>query len=130
MELLNKGAITTKPIPSPFTDKYLSSGILVTLKDGEVENLSAGTYLKFFISNGENVYVNVSNLVIGVGSITNEKISNGTISRNKIDKEFEKSITALELKLAGNDNSVVEQIAEAINQCNSYTDDSLGWIQL
>lgn len=115
---------------SPLADKYLSSGLLLSLKDNEVEGLKAGMYLKLEVANGDTVYVDMQGLVTGAGAISNENIAKGTISRDKIDEAFEESIAALERKLAGSSDSVLEQISAAIIKCNNYTDSSTAWIQL
>lgn len=115
---------------SPLADKYLSGGALLALKDNEIENLKAGMYLKLEVANGDTVYVDMQSLVTGAGAITNENIATGTISRDKIDQAFEDSISALERKLAGSGDSVIEQINAAVVQCNNYTDKSTEWIQL
>lgn len=115
---------------NPVTDKFLSSGVLLTLKDNEIDGLKAGMYLKLVVTNGKTIYVDMSGLETGAGAITNAQIAKGTITRDKIDETFEASISALEQKLAGSDMSVVEQINNAINVCNTYTDSATAWIQL
>lgn len=115
---------------SPIVDKFLSSGVLLALKDNEVEGLKAGMYLKLVVTNGETIYIDMSGLVTGAGAITNEQIAKGTISRDKIDEAFEESIAALERKLAGSDDSIIEQINQAIQTCKDYTDEMVGWMQI
>lgn len=115
---------------SPLADRYVSNGILLVLKDNEIEGLKAGTYLKLEITNENPVYIDMQSLVIGANTITNEQIAKGTISRDKIDALFERSLSALEKKLVGSNDSVAEQINAAIIQCNTYTDNSTMWIQL
>lgn len=101
---------------SPIVDKFLSSGELLTLKDGEISGLKAGTYLKLIVANSNIVYIDMSEMVNSNELITNNQIAKGTISRDRINEDFEKSFSEIEFKLSGINTTILEQIEQKISQ--------------
>lgn len=108
---------------SPIVDKFLSSGELLTLKDGEISGLKAGTYLKLIVANSNIVYIDMSEMVNSNELITNNQIAKGTISRDRINEDFEKSFSEIEFKLSGINTTILEQIEQKISQYDAE------WIQ-
>lgn len=105
-------------------DLVTTGGEVVTLADGDVEGVAAGTYLKLTIANQTApVYINVKDLVdlytgetaadgvitVTVDASTNKitaTIADASIARAKIDAAFEKNIADLETDVAANKEAI------------------------
>lgn len=120
---INWNNSSTDTSTSPIVDKFLSSGELLTLKDGEISGLKAGAYLKLIVANSNTIYIDMSEMGNGNELITNNQIAKGTISRDRINEDFEKSFSEIESKLSGIDTTVLEQIKQEISQYDTE------WIQ-